>query len=130
MSNYRGVCNGCLPSLVASVCVSFGCNLVKQELTLAQSPVNKEAMPAAGYAYASLVTKTSVQSALVTNWKAKRSPFAERSAGKAAFKGASQTPISEVRQLNSIERPLSGRSDVLGVNRVKNLIALTSPVSS
>ncbi|WP_375476621.1 hypothetical protein [uncultured Nostoc sp.] len=36
MSNYRGVCNGCLPSLVASVCVSFGCNLVKQELTLVQ----------------------------------------------------------------------------------------------
>ncbi|MEH1860341.1 MAG: hypothetical protein V7L21_20600 [Nostoc sp.] len=130
MSNYRGVCNGCLPSLVASVCVSFGCNLVKQELTLAQSPVNKEAMPAAGYAYALLVRKTSVQSALVTTWKAKREPFAERSVGKAALKGASQTPISEVRQLNSIERPLSGTSDVLGVNRVKNLIALTSPVSS
>ena len=110
MINHWGVCNGCLLSLIASVGVGFGSNLVKQELTLAQSPVNKEAMPAAGYAYASVVRKTSVQSALVTNWKAKRE----------------QTPISEVRQLNSIERPLSGTSYVLKANRVKNFIAQLS----
>ncbi|MEH2423644.1 MAG: TonB-dependent siderophore receptor [Nostoc sp.] len=110
MINYWGVWNRCLLSLVASVCVGLGSNLVKQEPTLAQSPVNKEAMPAAGYAYASLVRKTSVQSALVTKWKAKRS----------------QTLISEVGQLNSIERPLSGRSYVLKVNRLKNLIAQLS----
>ncbi|WP_375513709.1 TonB-dependent siderophore receptor [uncultured Nostoc sp.] len=110
MINYRGVYNGCLLNLVASICVGFGSSLVKQEPTLGQSPVKKEAMPAAGYAEASLVRKTSVQSALVTKWKAKRE----------------QTPISEVRQLNSIERSLSGRSNVLGVNRVKNLIAQLS----
>ncbi len=72
MINYQGVCNGCLLSLVTSVGVSLGSNLVKQEPTFAQLPVNKEAMPAAGYAYASVVRKTSVQSALVTKWKAKR----------------------------------------------------------
>ncbi|MHC5828388.1 MAG: hypothetical protein ACYT04_73955, partial [Nostoc sp.] len=116
MINHRGVCNGCLLSLVASVCIGLGSNLVKQELTLAESPVNKEEMPAAGYAYASVVRKTSVQSALVTKWKAKRE----------------QTPVSEVRQLNSIERPLRGRSYVLGVSRDQNLIAqltqATTPV--
>ena len=114
MINYWGVCNGYLLSLVASVCVGFGNSLLKQEPTLGQSPVKKEAMPAAGYAYASLVRKTSVQSALVTNWKAKRE----------------QTPISEVRQLNSIERSFSGRSDVLGVNTVKNLIAQLSQATT
>ncbi|MHC5934685.1 TonB-dependent siderophore receptor [Nostoc sp.] len=118
MINHRGVCNGCLPSLVASVCIGLGSNLVKQELTLAQSPVNKEAMPAAGYAYASVVRKTSVQSALVTKSKAKRE----------------QTPISEVRQLNSIERSFRGRSYVLGISRDQNLIAqltqATTPVVS
>ncbi|MHC5732750.1 MAG: hypothetical protein ACYTXY_53665, partial [Nostoc sp.] len=70
------------------------------------------------YAYASVVRKTSVQSALVTKWKAKRE----------------QTPVSEVRQLNSIERPLRGRSYVLGVSRDQNLIAqltqATTPVVS
>ncbi|WP_375513703.1 hypothetical protein [uncultured Nostoc sp.] len=75
MINYRGVYNGCLLNLVASICVGFGSSLVKQEPTLGQSPVKKEAMPAAGYAEASLVRKTSVQSALVTNWKAKREQF-------------------------------------------------------
>ncbi|MEH2389570.1 MAG: TonB-dependent siderophore receptor [Nostoc sp.] len=118
MINYRGVCNGCLLSLVASVGIGLGSNLVKQEPTLAQSPVNKEAMPAVGYAYASVVRKTSVQFALVTKCKAKRE----------------QTPISEVRQLNSIERPLRSRSDVLGVSRDQNLIAqltqATTPVVS
>ncbi|MEH1860336.1 MAG: TonB-dependent siderophore receptor [Nostoc sp.] len=114
MSNHRGVCNGCLLSLVASVSVGFGSNLVKQELTLAQSPVNKEAMPAAGYAYASIVRKTSVQSALVTKSKAKRE----------------QTLISEVRQLNSIERPLSGTSYVLKANRVKNFIVQISQATT
>ncbi len=67
MSSYWGVCNGCLLSFLVSVCVGFGSNLVKQESTLAKSQVNKEAMPAAGYAYAFVITKTSVQSALVIN---------------------------------------------------------------
>ncbi|MEH1901250.1 MAG: TonB-dependent siderophore receptor [Nostoc sp.] len=110
MINHRGVCNGCLLSLVTSVCVGFGSNLVKQEPALAQSLVNKEAMPAAGYAYASVVRKTSVQSALVTKSKAKRE----------------QTLISEVRQLNSIEPPFNSTSYVLKVNRVKNFIAQLS----
>ncbi|MEH2122754.1 TonB-dependent siderophore receptor [Nostoc sp.] len=100
MINYWGMCNGYLPSLVASVCVGLGSNLVKQEPTLAQSPVNKEAITC-------VVRKTSVQSALVTK----------------SIKKQSQTPISEVRQLNSIERSLSGTLYVLKVNRVKNFIA-------
>ncbi|MEH2165328.1 MAG: AMIN domain-containing protein [Nostoc sp.] len=114
MIDYWGVCNGCLLSLLASVCVGFGSNLVKQEPTLAQSPVNKEAMPAAGYAYASVVTKTSIQSALVTKLKAKQE----------------QTPISEVRQLNSIKRSLSSTSYLLSINRVKNLIAQLSQATT
>ncbi|MBH8576567.1 TonB-dependent siderophore receptor [Nostocaceae cyanobacterium CENA369] len=137
MSSYWGVCNGCLLSFLASVCVGFGSNLVKQEPTLAQSQVNKEAMLAAGYAYASVARKTSVQSALVTNWKRKRSPYpygeasyAERSAVKAAPKGGSQTLISEVRQLNSIERPFTDTSYLLRVNRVKNSIAQQSQLTT
>ncbi|MEH2180264.1 TonB-dependent siderophore receptor [Nostoc sp.] len=114
MSNHQGVCNGYLLSLVASVCVGFGSNLVKQELTLAQSPMNKKVMPAGGYAYASVVTKTSVQSALVTNWKRKRE----------------QTPILEVRQLNSIKRTLSDTSHVLGVNKDQNFIAQLSQATT
>ncbi|MEH1838253.1 MAG: TonB-dependent siderophore receptor [Nostoc sp.] len=108
MIDYWSVSNRCLLSFLTSVCFGFGRLLVKQEPTFAESPVNKEVI-------ASVAIKTSIQSALVTKWKAKRS----------------QTPISEVRQLNSIERPISGTSYLLRINRVKNLIAqLSQPTTN
>ncbi|MDF5714318.1 MAG: TonB-dependent siderophore receptor [Rhizonema sp. NSF051] len=100
MINYRAVCNGCLLSLLASVCVSV-------EPTFGQSPVNLEAI-------ASVERQSSVQSADTTKSKAKRL----------------QTPISEVRQLNSVERYLSDSSYLLWVNRHQNLIAQLSPATT
>ncbi|MBP5976159.1 TonB-dependent receptor plug domain-containing protein [Brasilonema sp. CT11] len=111
MINPRTLCNGCLRSLLVIVSVGFGSNLVKQEPTLGQSVVNKQAMAqSARFAIASVVTKTSVESVLLTKWKAKRS----------------QTPISEVRQLNSIERPLTNTSYLSRSNKEQNLIAQLS----
>jgi iron complex outermembrane receptor protein len=77
------------------VCVGFGSNLVKQKPTLGQSVVNKQA---------------------IARLPAGASPLA-------ASKGVSQTPISEVRQLNSIERPLTNTSYLLKINKQQNLIA-------
>ncbi|MEH1847350.1 MAG: AMIN domain-containing protein [Nostoc sp.] len=111
MSSYWGVCNGCLLSFLASVCVGFGSYLVKQEPTLAQFPANKEAMPAAGYAYASVVTKTSVQSALVTDEKAKRCLATSRFASTQ----------------NSIEHPFIGKSNIFKVNRQNSIAQLSQP---
>ncbi len=107
MINYRAVCNGCLLSLLTSVGVGFGINLVEQEPTFGQSPVNLEAIT-------SVERQSSVQSADITKSKAKRSP----------------TPISEVRQLNSLERPLINASYLLWVNRHQNLIAQLSPATT
>ncbi|WP_375499848.1 TonB-dependent siderophore receptor [uncultured Nostoc sp.] len=120
MINYRGVYNGCLLSLVASVCVGFGSSLVKQEPTLAQSQVNKEAMPAAGYAYTSVVRKTSVQSALVTNWKRKQCLTTSR---------FSTRRYANVSTQNSIEHPFIGKSDIFKVNRQNSIAQLNQATS-
>ncbi|MEH2464348.1 TonB-dependent siderophore receptor [Nostoc sp.] len=128
MINYRGVCNGCLLSLVASICVGFGSNLVKQEPTLAQSQVNKEAMPAAvtqrsrsaGYAYVSVVRKTSVQSALVTNWKRKQYLTTSRFFTRR---------YANVFTQNSIEHPFIGKSEIFKVNRQNSIAQLNQATS-
>ncbi|MDF5726511.1 MAG: TonB-dependent siderophore receptor [Rhizonema sp. PD38] len=107
MLNYRAVCNGCLLSLLTSFSVGFGINLVEQEPTFGQSPVNLEAI-------ASVEKQTAVQSADITKSKAERS----------------QTPISEVRQLNSLESSLTDSSYLLWVNKHQNLIAQQSPATT